>query len=51
MNSKFSSKNLTKMVNVAAMAYRPLKFKDLYGKIRATNCACEIYLGKIGVAQ
>lgn len=51
MNSKFSSKNLENMVNVAAMAYRPLEFKDLYGKIGETNCACGIYLEKIGVAR
>ncbi|RID46231.1 hypothetical protein BRARA_I02911, partial [Brassica rapa] len=51
VNSRFSSKNLAKMVTAAAMAHRLRDFRNIYGKIRATNSACGVYLGKIGVAR
>ncbi|KAL0741726.1 hypothetical protein Bca4012_083239 [Brassica carinata] len=51
VNSRFSSKNLAKMVTSAAMAHNLGEFKNLYAKIRATNSARGIYLGKIGVAR
>ena len=39
------------MVTAAATAYRPRDYKDLNAKVRATNNACGVYLGKIGVAH
>lgn len=51
VNSRFSSKHLAQMVTAAAMSYMPRDYKELYGKIRATNSACGVYLGKIGVAR
>ncbi|RIA05146.1 hypothetical protein BRARA_K00569 [Brassica rapa] len=51
VNSRFSSKNLAKMVTAAAMAHSVGEFRDYYGKIRAANSECGIYLGQIGVAR
>ncbi|XP_013617968.1 PREDICTED: uncharacterized protein LOC106324567 [Brassica oleracea var. oleracea] len=51
VNSRFSSKNLAKMVTSAAMAHSVGEFRDYYGKIRAANSECGIYLGQIGVAR
>ncbi|KAL0770106.1 hypothetical protein Bca101_035256 [Brassica carinata] len=39
------------MVTAAAMAHRIRDFRNIYGKIRATNSACGVYLGNIGVAR
>ncbi|XP_013728259.2 uncharacterized protein LOC106431956, partial [Brassica napus] len=50
VNSRFSSKNLAKMATPAAMAHSAGEFRDYYGKIRAANSACGIYLGHVGVA-
>lgn len=51
VNSRFSSKRLSKMVIYAAMAYTLADFKGPYWKIRAMSSACGIYLVKIGVAR
>lgn len=51
VNSRFSSKGLAKLVTAAAMAHRPREYKELYSKIRATNSACGVYLGNIGVSH
>ena len=51
VNSRYSSKHLAKMVTDAATAYRQRDYRDLFSKVRATNNACGIYLGKIGSAH
>ncbi|XP_013726756.1 uncharacterized protein LOC106430509 [Brassica napus] len=51
VNSRFSSKHLAELVMKTAMAHQPREYKDLYGKIRAANSACGVYLGKIGTAR
>ncbi|RID62855.1 hypothetical protein BRARA_E01897 [Brassica rapa] len=51
VNSRFLSKNLAKMATPAAMAHSAGEFRDYYGKIRAANSACGIYLGHVGVAR
>lgn len=51
VNSRYSSKNLAKMVTAAATAYRQRDYRELYAKVRATNSACGVYLGNIGVAH
>ncbi|KAH0926456.1 hypothetical protein HID58_018712, partial [Brassica napus] len=43
--------NLAKMATPAAMAHSAGEFRDYYGKIRAANSACGIYLGHVGVAR
>ena len=51
VNSRYSSKELAKLVTTAAMAHRPQEYKELYSKIRATSSACGVYLGNIGVSH
>ncbi|XP_018473818.1 uncharacterized protein LOC108845046 [Raphanus sativus] len=48
VNSRYSSKHLAKMVTEAATAYRIRDYRDKFSKVRATNSACGVYLGKIG---
>ncbi|XP_048634967.1 uncharacterized protein LOC125608592 [Brassica napus] len=51
VNSRFSSKNLAKMITAAGMAHSLGEFRNYYAKIRATNSAYGVYLGKIGVQR
>ena len=51
VNSRYSSKHLAKMVTDAATAYRQRDYRDLFSKVRATNSACGVHLGKIGSAH
>ncbi|KAL0847258.1 hypothetical protein Bca101_020504 [Brassica carinata] len=49
VNSRYSRKNLAKMVTSTAMAYRQADYRDLYSKVRAQRSECGLYLGRIGV--
>ena len=51
VNSRYSSKNLAKMVTATATAYRQRDYRDLYSKVRAQRSDCGVYLGWIGVAN
>ncbi|XP_056853962.1 uncharacterized protein LOC130503313, partial [Raphanus sativus] len=51
VNSRYSSKHLAELVTKTAMAHMPREYKELYGKVRSTNSACGVYLGKIGTAR
>ncbi|CAG7886852.1 unnamed protein product [Brassica rapa] len=51
VNSRYSSKNLAKMVTSTAMAYRIGDYRDLLSKVRSQRSECGVYLSKIGVAH
>nr|VDD50704.1 unnamed protein product [Brassica oleracea] len=51
VNSRYSSKNLAKMVTSTAMAYHIGDYRDLLSKVRSQRSECGVYLGKIGAAH
>ncbi|CAN6913844.1 unnamed protein product [Brassica oleracea] len=51
VNSRYSSKNLAKMVTSTAMAYRIRDYSDLLSKVRSQRSECGVYLSKIGAAH
>ncbi|XP_048599899.1 uncharacterized protein LOC125580012 [Brassica napus] len=51
VNSRYSSKNLAKMVTSTAMAFRLGDYRDLLSKVRSQRSECGVYLAKIGSAH
>ncbi|CAN6968868.1 unnamed protein product [Brassica oleracea var. botrytis] len=51
VNSRYSSKNLAKMVTLTAMAFRLGDYRDLLSKVRSQRSECGVYLAKIGSAH
>ncbi|XP_024013369.1 uncharacterized protein LOC112087730 [Eutrema salsugineum] len=50
VTSRFKNKGLSKLVGMAAFAYRVKRFRAIFAQISSTNPACAKYLHDIGIA-